>query len=393
MTSTTLSGLGMAEDLDFGVSGFGEPAIFPGGISFGSSPSSTASSPPRRQEHDRGRQPAARRRQRPLDIQGTLVPEQPVQIVGTVAIAPRAGGIRLSRAQPFDWKAQGFLAGQPVHISGLAGTWTVAGFGDDDPTDTVDNTVLLLNGATATASTALRTVFADDVPVTATVPVTITGGPSGGTVTRTDAGTWGAGGFVVGQLVTIDGLAGSWRLQAISANGKTLTLARGAELPSLTGTRMVSVPGPHGGLTVVHGGGNLPLEIEFSVASNGTSLTRLDGLSWADAGFVVGQRIAVEGAATRIITGFANAACPYSDPFPGCGVGSVLLFAGPAVSTGTSERSVHVAEPKLEQLTAPMEIHTSELVTIGGNSSRRASRSARSSTSPAWRVRGRSAPA
>ena len=61
---------------------------------------------------------------------------------------------------------------------------------------------------------------------------------------------------------------------------------------------MVFWPGPHGGLTVVHGGGNTALQIDFEMrlrARRGpNTITRLDGLSWIDAGFSLGQRVQVE---------------------------------------------------------------------------------------------------
>ena len=47
--------------------------------------------------------------------------------------------------------------------------------------------------------------------------------------------------------------------------GQTLKLDRGSPLPNVATPTMLNVfvPGPHGGLTVIHGGGNLPLSIDF----------------------------------------------------------------------------------------------------------------------------------
>ena len=178
----------------------------------------------------------------------------------------------------------------------------------------------------------VRTIIADDVPVTATVPITIVGGDFGGTVTRLDAGTWTANKFQPGQLVRINGIDGSWRLQAISADGKTLTLSRGAVLPTIAvaETHMVYWPGPHGGLTVVHGGGNTGLRINFEMDTAANSVTRLDGLSWTEAGFVIGQKVIVGGtnSVTRTIVGFQNADCPFDDPFPNCGQSSTMVLSG-----------------------------------------------------------------
>ena len=96
----------------------------------------------------------------------------------------------------------------------------MVGFGDDDPSDTTDNTVHV--PAVRQRSRAgrserrhrarrRRVVAAGRRRVTLTGPVTIAGGAEGGTVTRT-GGSWVADGFVVGQLVMIQGLAGQWRL-------------------------------------------------------------------------------------------------------------------------------------------------------------------------------------
>ena len=60
------------------------------------------------------------------------------------------------------------------------------------------------------------------------------------------------------------------------------------------------MPGPHGGLTTVHGGGNSPLQNVFAMIARsrrrrrrpaGTALvlTRLDGLHWAFNGILAGS--------------------------------------------------------------------------------------------------------
>ena len=155
LTSTTLSGFGLADDLDFGPSystgnpqTFGEPAIFPGGIGFGTIQfvDGTFSTDGAKSTvevvnffggigNDE------------LDVQGTLDPDDAVKLTGTIIITPTAIGIDLTRPQPFDWKAQGFLIGQPVEISGYPDyVWTVVGFEDDDPQDTQDNTRMVLSG-------------------------------------------------------------------------------------------------------------------------------------------------------------------------------------------------------------------------------------------------------
>ncbi|MEO6494544.1 MAG: hypothetical protein ABIP99_17070 [Ilumatobacteraceae bacterium] len=410
MNSTTLRGFGMAKDLDFGASyggadgqTFGEPQVFPGGISYGTVQvidgqfvTNGAKSTIEvfnlllGSGNDR------------LDIQGTLQPDDAVKLTGTVVLSTSLGQFtsthRLSRPAPFDWKAQGFLVGMPLTISGMTGAWKVVGFGDDDLADTTDNTVMylkLLSGA-ATTGTAVRSVIGADVPVSATTPVVITpnGQGDGGTVTRS-SGSWVTDGFVVGQLVMIQGLTGQWRLMEISGDGKTLTLRRGDLIAAAsTSTRTVFVPGPHGGITAVHGGGNSPMANAFDMvralpttgAPTGTGLvlTRLDGLPWgltpflAGSGFVVGdpygigpQHVQLNGESfTRMILGFGNAVCPFSDPFPHCGEGATMYLSGPVYGgpLGTVATSIHVANPVELTVTAPIQVHTDYIVRTDGGS-------------------------
>ena len=83
------------------------------------------------------------------------------------------------------------------------------------------------------------------------------------------------------------------------------------------------------------------------------TLTRSDGLAWADDGFKVGQHVQLDGeSTTRLILGFADAPCT-ANPFEGCGTGSVLLLGGVgAITSGL--RSIHVAEPRKILTDAPM---------------------------------------
>ncbi|MEO6021102.1 MAG: calcium-binding protein [Knoellia sp.] len=415
MTSTTFEGFGMAKDLDFGASyggaegqTFGEPQVFPGGISFGTVQSvdgefitNSARSSIEvlnlllGSGNDR------------IDIQGTLQPDDTVKLTGTVGLSPYVGAPagapagtthRLSRPAPFDWKAQGFLVGQPVTISGMTGTWRVLGFGDDDPSDTTDNTVMylaLLTGG-ATPGTAPRTVIAADVPVRSVGAGVITIAPNGagdgGTIARS-TGSWVTDGFVVGQLIMIGGQTGQWRLTAISTDGRSLTLARGDVLVGGSSTAYnVFVPGPHGGLTTVHGGGNSLIHNAFDMqrsapapgAPVGTSLvlTRLDGLSWAltdllpGSGYFAGDpyghgpmHVQLAGESfTRMVLGFGNAACPFGDPFPGCGLGSVMYLSGPLqAGTAVVATDVHAAKPVTLTATGAMEIHSTYLRRTSGS--------------------------
>jgi Calx-beta domain/RTX calcium-binding nonapeptide repeat (4 copies) len=484
MTSTTIKGFKLAKDLDFGPtysSGnpqtFGEPAVFPGGISFGSVQFVDGTF-----ATDGGKSTVEvvnlmlGQGNDHFQVNGTLDPDDAVKLIGSIIIVVRnpgtvgpsdPGGVDVTRSQPFDWTSQGFLAGAPVHITGLAGTWKVLGFSDSFGGDTTLNTVMRLvfvptpevptppappyqttqtvtvsgvttNGSafggslTAAAGSwtgfavnqqvfigtagpwqvlavtptmlllgngpaisdavgsvtlthitpVLRTTTADDVPVTVTLPVTIVTNdtnplddtPSdGGTVTRA-TGKWTDDGFIVGQWVMIDGIQGiGWRLLDISDDGKTLTLGRGSPLPSSPSTtRTVFVPGPHGGLTMVHGGGNLPLSLAFentlpsnTVVVGPNSVTRNDGLAWVDDGYAqlfangLPQHIQVGGAAqTRTIASFGDAPCTLSDPYPGCGKGSVINFTTPepALAPAAGKTLVYVSEAKRSQQTGLMNI-------------------------------------
>jgi Ca2+-binding RTX toxin-like protein len=81
----------------------------------------------------------------------------------------------------------------------------------------------------------------------------------------------------------------------------------------------------HGGLTVVHGGGNSLLQVTGSFDVDSDRIVRRDGLSWQAAGFVIGQAVTVPGGGTRVIAGFADS---------GYGAGSALLLAGDPLVQG-----------------------------------------------------------
>ena len=100
-------------------------------------------------------------------------------------------------------------------------------------------------------------------------------------VDGTNWATGAASDFVVGQQVMVSGVAGTFRVVAVAGNVLTLERLAGAPVPLAAATNVVktvSVPGPHGGLTVVHGGGNFELQVNAQVDVAATSLTRRDGL-------------------------------------------------------------------------------------------------------------------
>src|SRR5262249_36904454 len=140
---------------------------------------------------------------------------------------------------------------------------------------------------------------AADIPVMVTLPVTFVGtadidgsdqNEAGGTITRA-AGNWDTDGFKKGQLLLIDGLEGSWRIINVTP---TVMTVRGRTLPSGSATRTLSVAGLHGGLTVVHGGGNMPLELEPKINLGANYVERKDGRDWTEDGYAVGQFVTIE---------------------------------------------------------------------------------------------------
>lgn len=84
------------------------------------------------------------------------------------------------------------------------------------------------------------------------------------------------------------------------------------------------IPALHGGLTVVHGGGNALLQVVGTFGVGPDSITRTDGHSWAQAGFAVGDRVTVPGYAAGAFTvvGFSGVA------------GETMRLTGPALTPG-----------------------------------------------------------
>ncbi|MGB4272143.1 MAG: hypothetical protein WBJ44_07080, partial [Propionicimonas sp.] len=201
LTSTNLSGFGMAGDLTFeGSNPFGEPTTFPGGISFGS-----------------------------LAWNGTqFVTDGATSTIEVLNI----------------------LLGQGNDHLDVQGTLNPAWGAPGGDTLSTGDPVIQAGGVAAGTAT-------------------------GGTLTRA-GGSWIADGFVAGQLVMLSGLTGTWRVVAVSALVLTL---EGATLAAAT--RTATVPGSHGGITVIHGGGNALLTLTGSMTGGAGSLTRSDGLAWS----------------------------------------------------------------------------------------------------------------
>ena len=68
----------------------------------------------------------------------------------------------------------------------------------------------------------------------------------------------------------------------------------------------------HGGITTVHGGGNARLEVRGTFTVSGDTITRTDGVSWASAGFAVGQQVTVNGVLKGTVTALSGAALTLS---------------------------------------------------------------------------------
>ncbi len=129
MTSTTVSGFGMANDLEFtGSNPFGEPLSFPGGISFG-----TISFDGTNYGTDAAKTTIEVLNillgsgNDTLDIQGTLDPAQAVSAVGRFSY----GSTTITRTGPVSWRDLGFLPGQTLTISGVTESWTISAISAD----------------------------------------------------------------------------------------------------------------------------------------------------------------------------------------------------------------------------------------------------------------------
>ncbi|MCB9929003.1 MAG: hypothetical protein H6844_06280 [Alphaproteobacteria bacterium] len=408
LTSTTLRGFGMAEDLVFpNVSGplYGEGAdsneptdlLYPGGISFGkvnfgsggvSTEGLTSTvevvNVMLGEGNDR------------LDVEGTLNPADFVSAENTFTftnswdgtsdpnfglVADWAGyaGENIITRAGFDWKAQGFLAGQTVTIEGMDGLeWTVLGVEDaieyfdpmtGDPIinpatsepyrDPNDNSILILSGPDFSfegMSPGDIKIVAEDLKVLETVTATV----GAGVLTRS-TGNWEDSGFIAGQLLHVETEAGShqFRIVSISDDGTTMEVNDGdldaLGAPGETVTGIFWVQGPHGGLTVLHGGGNLDVDTigTFNLAQNGageTLLTRLDGRSFGtvddgmggeifgDARFQVGQLIQLgDETHVRQILEIRDADPDdfgIANPFSTWGRASVLVLSDPVAGEG-----------------------------------------------------------
>jgi hypothetical protein len=295
-----------------------------------------------------------------VDTLDTLRNESAIVATAGFVFTSAAGGGSIARAG-FDFAAAGFRPGQTLTIGGVTGSWTIVSIGDAGA-DPNDNSILNLSGPALPVLAGPRTLTATDPLVSVTLAVTVVASADGGTMTRA-AGSWLTDGFSVGDLVYVSPIPNGtrWRVGAISSDGRTLTL----EGPSLNqiknDTYSFSLPGPHGGLTMIHGGGNQLIQLtgQLHTQAGTTRLTRLDGLSWLEPKFAVNMQVQLSGDVdpttgaqlTRTITAIENASGGVlaANSFVGAGAGSTLVLSGSNfTATGASLRTLTATVPSGE---------------------------------------------
>ncbi|HEX4998781.1 MAG TPA: Calx-beta domain-containing protein [Terriglobia bacterium] len=306
-------------------------------------------------------------------------------IDATVSIAEtEAGGIVSRPVDSGTWASDGFVLGNIVEIEEDFAQ------GEYEIVEISDFVMKLVGGQLAPVSEATRHVNKIGGGANYFGDITVDPTYTGGIVTR-ESGSWVGEGYLAGHLVTMVDGSGKrdYRIVEISEDGLSLTL-KGAPLPSETDVvKSFYVQGVHGGLTVVHGGGNFNLEttgdMNFEMNVGGNFLTRLDGRAWIKDRYEVGQIIQLEGETyTRVILAIQNATIP-APPNSAMtwGIGSVLKLSDPTnridQPTGTvlanddylestgNALSLHVAEPFKAQASGTMSIATTSFEVVTDN--------------------------
>jgi hypothetical protein len=355
MTETTLSGFGMGPDLVFpnvtgplygeGPEGAGpQTLIFKGGISFGKvnfgsngvTNDSTVSTIEvvnvmLGEGNDK------------LLVTGTLNPAPHVSAENIFAFTPNwndpdygflyaeepafQNKLMITR-DGFNWKGEGFLVGQDLFLVAADGTRHALGkiigiedalaYGPSqiDPAtgkpyrDPSDNSLLILSisvlpplpGVDLTGTVKL---VAEDKDVAAMLDTTVTSLVGGVAVLQSTGTDWADLGLLAGHLLHVDREVGGTverldlrvrridgdTIEVESATHRALGLTEGQALNGL-----FWVQGKHGGLTVLHGGGNRYVETNgsFDFRADTNELVRLDGRSFAEVGFQIGQVVQLE---------------------------------------------------------------------------------------------------
>jgi len=337
---------------------------------------------------------------------------------------PEFADVYTVRSDVVDWKREGFLPGQLVTMD-VDGEVFALQFrvvsvedavyldGDGLPVsdgmggllrDPNDNSVLrleLVSGsledvndlAEAFTEGDVRLVAVDPL-VLANVDFTAASTATGGILTLTDGNDWADLGFLEGHLMNIGGedgsfvLAAQYRVLSISDDGTVMeVIGEPFEDGPVTGVN-VWVQGPHGGLTMVHGGGNLPVQTFGSYTHETIDdvnyLLRDDGRDWTSDRYAVGQIIHIEGeGTTREILAIIDA-----DEVPGTatgefdapddaaatwGIRSVLILSGdtpiaPADTDGDGKIDVNKSIPARVEVSVKVELLADKLTRTGGGS-------------------------
>ena len=421
LTETTLSGFGMGPDLVFPfVNGplFGEGAenagpvtlTYAGGISFGKvnfgSSGVTNNSEVSTIEVVNFMMGVGNDT---LEVEGTLNPAPFVQaendfsavenwqaatvdnVDGTDYVfltnqQPELIGATLITREGFDWKSQGFLAGQSLFVMDgdtpiLLGEiiaiedrieyFDGSGMPLIDPDtgepyrDPNDNSLLFIDPVSGVDLSAFmlagdQLLIAEDKDVFQILDATVAINAGAVTLKRNDGASWANDAFLEGHLLQIgigentkqyrivefqDSVEGSGvgDVLLIEGVGETLLQENAGLTDGQTFTQEAFwVQSDHGGLTVLHGGGNLYVnsDTNFDFDATENELTRLDGRSFEEVGFEIGQIIQVgDETHTREILDIIDAdQADYFDdsnpaPFETWGTNSILVLSDPLASS------------------------------------------------------------
>ena len=366
LSATGLSGFGMGGDLGFDRTAFGEPTLFPGGISWAQIGSDPATGAFVRdaglstidalnvflgQGNDR------------LTVNGTPVPGFDVELDGSVGPRSEHGGLTvvhgggaaklraagrvdttattITRRDGLAWAEHGFAAGQEILVDGTPRGRIVALQGA---------TMTIAGDALSPASDVERTVAVFGPPVASRARYSF----SGSTISRLDAQTWAGLGFAVGDAVTLDGVrigtVASLLLGGMSVAGAAFGLlptTREANVavfdPTLdnvrTGGNLITVTGgagagPSGAIPALSG--------DFEVTAH---TLRTGGARWRDAGFAFGQVVRIGLQALWTVVALEDDTLTLSGPALAAGtlVGETVMGFAPSplvVFGGTSQDGV-----------------------------------------------------
>ncbi len=362
LSSTTLSGFGMGLGLDFstdaaytsGKPTFGEPAVFPSGISFGSitltppapgctSPvlcQGTISNPSASLSSVQVLNLMMGQGNDHLTVTGSLVPgpfvndngsactntdgtpctfiQGGLTVVqgggalpltvnkGSFAVGGGSGTYTITRLDQAKWADSEFAMGQELMWNGTPFGVITAVSGDQ-----ITVAGSLPNSDVGADVQATIAVFGPTVTSTASFTLN----PTSDTITRNDLLSWAQFGFRVGQTITVDGvIVGTVKsLGAAPNNVMTITPCTGCTLPGTGGT--VAVFGPS---TLSTG--------SFTFSQSAGTITRGDQNSWAALGFAVGETVMVNGTDVGRVTAISGA------------TGGVLTIAGTLPASGSTCR-------------------------------------------------------